>query len=68
MQFVALIVGYILKDIHVTLWVGLAGTLLAFLLVVPPWGVYKRAPVQWLKAERDGMAGIGIVVDGKKVN
>lgn len=63
----ALIVGYTLQDIYVTLWVGLFGTLVTFLVVVPPWGIYKRAPVQWLKGE-SGLAGIGIVVDGKKVN
>lgn len=46
---------------------GLLGTLITFLVVVPPWGVYNRAPVQWQKRE-SGLSGIGILVDGKKVN
>jgi signal peptidase complex subunit 1 len=45
----------------------LFGTLVTFLVVVPPWGFYKKAPVKWLKAQRE-LQGVGIVVDGKKVN
>ena len=68
-QLLALSLGYTLQNIHVTLWTGLAGTLLTFVIVVPPWGVYNRAPVQWLKTQRSsGLDGVGIVVDGKKVN
>ena len=67
-QLLALVLGYSLQNIHVTLWTGLAGTLITFLIVVPPWGFYKKAPVQWLQGERSGLAGVGIVVDGKKVN
>ena len=67
-QLVALIIGYALQDIYVTLWVGLFGTALTFVVVVPPWGIYNRAPVRWLDGEKSGLAGIGIVVDGKKVN
>ncbi len=63
----AFIVGYALQDIYVTLWLGLFGTLVTVLVVVPPWGFYKKAPVKWLNAQ-SGLQGVGIVVDGKKVN
>lgn len=67
-QLLALVLGYALQNIHVTLWTGLVGTLITFVIVVPPWAVYKKAPVQWLRGEPSGLAGVGIVVDGKKIN
>jgi signal peptidase complex subunit 1 len=31
-------------------YIGLAGTLLTFLIAVPPWPFFKRNPVKWLPA------------------
>ncbi|KAI0016935.1 microsomal signal peptidase 12kDa subunit [Xylariomycetidae sp. FL0641] len=45
---IAFVVGYFLQDIALALKVGLAGTALTFLLVVPPWPFFKRHPVDWL--------------------
>ncbi|KAF7717837.1 Signal peptidase complex subunit [Penicillium ucsense] len=45
--------GYIYKDIHLTLWTGLAGTLFTALVVVPPWPFYNRHPEKWRQADED---------------
>ncbi|KAF8425655.1 microsomal signal peptidase 12 kDa subunit-domain-containing protein [Tirmania nivea] len=44
------IVGFILQDVTYTLYIGLAGSLLAVLAVIPPWPVYNRHPLRWLPA------------------
>jgi signal peptidase complex subunit 1 len=38
----------LLQDIALALKVGLAGTALTFLVVVPPWPFFKQHPVKWL--------------------
>ncbi|KAH7140563.1 microsomal signal peptidase 12 kDa subunit-domain-containing protein [Dactylonectria macrodidyma] len=42
--------GYILQDIKLAVYVGLGGTALTFLAVVPPWPFYNKNPVKWLPA------------------
>ncbi|CAL00552.1 uncharacterized protein An17g02095 [Aspergillus niger] len=65
---VAFIVGYIFQDIHLTLWVGLAGTLITGLAVIPPWPMYNKNPEKWLVPLTAGVGGgAGIMVDGVKV-
>ncbi|KAI9802861.1 MAG: hypothetical protein M1833_001460 [Piccolia ochrophora] len=64
---VAYIVGLVKQDIYLSLYTGLAGTALTFLIVVPPWPFFNKHPVKWLPA-RNASAGDGIVVDGKKVS
>ncbi|KAF2155211.1 microsomal signal peptidase 12kDa subunit [Myriangium duriaei CBS 260.36] len=64
------LVGYVTNNITYTLWVGLGGTALTFVVIVPPWPFFNKHPVQWLPARKSrGPAGPGynIVVDGKKV-
>ncbi|MCJ1266545.1 hypothetical protein MMC22_006430 [Lobaria immixta] len=63
----ALILGLVQQDIYVTLWVGLAGTVLTMLMVVPPWPMYNENPGKWLPG-KNGSVGTGIEVDGKKIN
>lgn len=69
-QVVAFTLGFILQNIYVTLWVGLGGAALAFIVVVPPYPFYNQSPEKWLphRNQNAGIAGMGIEVDGKKVN
>lgn len=64
---IAFIVGYIKQDIRLALYIGLGGTALTFLLVVPPWPFFNRHPIKWLPVggvEKDAQ---DITVDGKVV-
>ncbi|KAH7038019.1 microsomal signal peptidase 12kDa subunit [Microdochium trichocladiopsis] len=45
---VAFAVGFFLQDIALALKIGLAGTALSFLIIVPPWPFFNRHPVKWL--------------------
>ncbi|EXJ79983.1 hypothetical protein A1O3_08269 [Capronia epimyces CBS 606.96] len=62
---IALVVGYMQQDIFLSMWIGLAGTLLAMLLVVPPWPVFNQHPQPWLGSKVSLPRG-GIVVSGGK--
>ncbi|GAM83249.1 hypothetical protein ANO11243_012350 [Dothideomycetidae sp. 11243] len=71
---IAFIAGYITQNITYTLWLGLAGTALTFVAIVPPWPFFNKHPVSWLPArkaraggQRTVTGGYDIVVDGKKV-
>jgi len=66
---VAFIVGYVFQSIESTLYIGLGGTALAFLLIVPPWPYFNKNPVKWLPVPGSEAAGVahGITVDGKTV-
>jgi len=64
---VAFIVGYVLQDIKRALFIGLGGTVLAFLLIVPPWPFFNRHPIKWLPVKGKQVSSQGIVVDGKLV-
>jgi signal peptidase complex subunit 1 len=46
--------------------VGLAGTALTFLAVVPPWPFYNKNPEGWLPAS-NASQGYSIDLDGQKV-
>ncbi|KAF2263821.1 microsomal signal peptidase 12 kDa subunit [Lojkania enalia] len=63
---VAFLVGYMAQDIKFTLYIGLGGTALTFLAVVPPWPFYKKNPEPWLPPHA-AISGVSIDVDGKKV-
>jgi len=65
---IAFIIGYILSSIHLTLYLGLLGTVITFVLVVPAWGFYNRDPERWLPGSGTSVGGgMGITVDGKRV-
>ncbi|KAL9011172.1 MAG: hypothetical protein Q9173_003966 [Seirophora scorigena] len=55
------------QNIWTTLWIGLGGTALTFLVVVPPYPIYNENPENWLRPN-SGIAGAGIEVDGKKIS
>jgi len=54
------------QDIKLTLYVGLAGSALTFLVVVPPWPFFNKNPEPWLPPQ-NSTSGITINVDGQKV-
>jgi len=64
---IAFIVGFLLQDIKRALFIGLGGTAVTFLLVVPPWPFFNRHPVKWLPVGGKQASSQHIVVDGKVV-
>ncbi|KAI1129579.1 microsomal signal peptidase 12kDa subunit [Nemania abortiva] len=45
---VSFLVGFFLQDIALALKIGLGGTALTFLVIVPPWPFFNQHPVKWL--------------------
>lgn len=67
---IAFLVGFVMQDIYQTLYIGLGGTALTFLIVVPPWPFFNKHPLAWLppRTTQGALQGISIEVDGKKVS
>ncbi|RMZ83606.1 hypothetical protein DV738_g900, partial [Chaetothyriales sp. CBS 135597] len=63
---IALLVGFVKQDIHLSLWIGLAGFVLTLLVVVPPWPIFNQHPEPWL-GSKAALLGAGIVVGGQKI-
>jgi len=72
----AFLAGFITQNIYNTLYVGLGGTALTFLVVVPPWPFFNTTPQPWLPArtgraelaaQLQGVQGIRVSVDGKRI-
>lgn len=64
---VSFLVGFFLQDIKLALYIGLAGTALTLLAVVPPWPLFNRHPVKWLPVGGNEAASQAVVVDGKVI-
>jgi len=47
----AFLVGFFAQSIVLTCEIFAVGTLLIFLVVVPPWSFFNQHPVQWLPAK-----------------
>ncbi|KAI0389239.1 SPC12-domain-containing protein [Xylariaceae sp. FL0594] len=67
---ISFLVGYFLQDIALALKIGLAGTALTFLVVVPPWPFFKQHPLVWLPVGGSSVSSVpinpqNIVVDEK---
>ncbi|ETS75664.1 hypothetical protein PFICI_12608 [Pestalotiopsis fici W106-1] len=65
---ISFIVGFITQNITLALKIGLAGTALTFLVVVPPWPFFNKHPVKWLPVGGGNAAPLAhqnIVVDEK---
>ncbi|KAI8954611.1 microsomal signal peptidase 12 kDa subunit-domain-containing protein [Xylaria longipes] len=45
---ISFLVGFFLQDIALALKIGLGGTALTFLVIVPPWPFFNQHPVKWL--------------------
>lgn len=65
-QILAFFVGFMAQDIKLAVYIGLAGTALTFLVVVPPWPFFNKNPESWLPPHT-AASGISIDVDGQKV-
>ena len=65
-QILAFIVGFMAQDIRLALYVGLAGTALTFVVVVPQWPFYNKNPESWLPAS-NAASQYNIDVAGEKV-
>nr|ABF18229.1 signal peptidase subunit [Aedes aegypti] len=46
---VGLIWGYIIQQFSQTMYILIAGVLLASILTIPPWPIYRRKPLNWQK-------------------
>ena len=60
--------GYFTQDITLALKVGLAGTAVTFVAIVPPWPFFNKHPVKWLPVGGGQAAAAlpqNIVVDEK---
>lgn len=67
---VAFLVGFFTQDIYQTLYIGLGGTALAFVMIVPPWPFFNKHQLHFLpsRTAQTSLQGIHIEVDGKKVS
>jgi len=63
---IAFIVGFLQQDIRMALYIGLAGSALTFLVVVPPWPFYNKNSEDWLPPH-NATSQYNIDVDGQKV-
>ncbi|CAK7213691.1 hypothetical protein SCUCBS95973_001885 [Sporothrix curviconia] len=68
---ITFVVGYILQDIKLSVYIALGGTALTFLAVIPPWPFYNKNPVKWLPVGGGKPSNISIpqtiVVDEKAI-
>ncbi|KAF8961895.1 hypothetical protein BGZ46_001285 [Entomortierella lignicola] len=53
---IAFLVGFILQDIRVSLFIFSAGILLSALLVVPAWPYLRKNPIRWLPSREKAAA------------
>ncbi|CAK7269127.1 hypothetical protein SEPCBS57363_003447 [Sporothrix epigloea] len=45
---ITFLAGYILQDIKLSVYIALAGTVITFIVIVPPWPFFNKNPVKWL--------------------
>ncbi|KAI8061651.1 hypothetical protein BC940DRAFT_310056 [Gongronella butleri] len=53
-SILAFVVGYVKESMFLTLVISGGGFVLAALLVLPPWPMYRKHPLKWVKStEKD---------------
>lgn len=60
---IAFVVGYISQDIKLALRIGLGGSFLTFIGIVPPWPAFQKHPVKWLSVTTGDTSSQNIHVD-----
>ncbi|EAA09008.3 signal peptidase complex subunit 1 [Anopheles arabiensis] len=50
---VGLVWGYIIQQFSQTVYILIAGVLLASILTIPPWPIYRKKPLNWQKPRPD---------------
>ena len=48
---VGLIWGYIIQQLSQTMYILIGGCVLAALITIPPWPMYRRKPLDWQKPQ-----------------
>ncbi|ERS97154.1 signal peptidase protein complex subunit 1 [Sporothrix schenckii 1099-18] len=51
---ITFVVGYVLQDIKLAVYIALGGTVLSFVAIIPPWPFFNKHPVKWLPVGGDG--------------
>ncbi|CAN8096882.1 unnamed protein product [Discula destructiva] len=66
---ISFVVGYILQDIKLSLFIALGGTALTFLVVVPAWPFFNKNPVKWLPVRSAPAISVpqNLVIDEKAI-
>ncbi|KAJ4392076.1 hypothetical protein N0V93_005697 [Gnomoniopsis smithogilvyi] len=66
---ISFLVGYLQQDIKLAVFIGLGGTALTFLIVVPPWPFFNKNPVNWLPVKGAPPVSVpqNLVIDEKAI-
>ncbi|ROV90297.1 hypothetical protein VSDG_08128 [Cytospora chrysosperma] len=66
---IAFLVGYVLQDIKLAVYIGLGGTALTFAAIIPPWPFYNKNPVRWLPVGGGAAVSVphNLVIDEKAI-
>ncbi|KAF9352479.1 hypothetical protein BGX34_012127 [Mortierella sp. NVP85] len=55
---VGFLVGFLLQDIRLSLYIFVAGTVLTSVLVIPAWPYFKKNSVRWLPSRAKAAAAV----------
>ncbi|XP_053681335.1 signal peptidase complex subunit 1 [Anopheles nili] len=63
---VGLVWGYIIQQFSQTVYILIAGVLLASILTIPPWPIYRKKPLNWQKPRPESQSATNTSDDTKK--
>uniref|UniRef100_A0A182PRH3 Signal peptidase complex subunit 1 n=1 Tax=Anopheles epiroticus TaxID=199890 RepID=A0A182PRH3_9DIPT len=63
---VGLVWGYIIQQFSQTVYILIAGVLLASILTIPPWPIYRKKPLNWQKPRPDSQTTQSAADETKK--
>ncbi|KTW32543.1 uncharacterized protein T551_00028 [Pneumocystis jirovecii RU7] len=46
-SIIAYIVGFLLQNLIITLYIFVIGILVSLLIIIPPWSIYNTHPIKW---------------------